>query len=178
MLEILKKNMICASLFIGNGVFLLLCPILHIVSVENVFLGTMIFYAICNAILFLLVYKKGDSTSVFTSLICFLTAIATSFWHVTNTPKLFAITLLLWTMGMSLVKLKKADIYHDKKSKLWSLQITLLVLFIISGLVTSINLLYEPAIQILVFGYFILIAGILEFIDPLIAYITKGKINN
>ena len=75
---------------------------------------------------------------------------------------------------MALIKLKKADYYNDRKEKIWILEIVTLIIFILSGLLTTINLYYENDIQILVLGYFYLIHGILELVDPLTNYLV-GK---
>ena len=76
---------------------------------------------------------------------------------------------------MSLIKLKKADYYNDRKNKAWILEIITLILFILSGLLTTINLYYENDIQILVLGYFYLIHGILELVDPIALFLKDSK---
>ena len=76
---------------------------------------------------------------------------------------------------MSLIKLKKADYYNDRRNKTWILEVVTLILFILSGLLTTINLYYENDIQVLVLGYFYLIHGILELVDPLTIYLTGMK---
>ena len=50
-----------------------------------------------------------------------------------------------------------------------------LILFILTGVLTSINLYYTGDVQILVLGFFFLINGILELMDPLAAYIMEKK---
>ena len=76
---------------------------------------------------------------------------------------------------MSLIKLKESDYYHDRKNKIWLLNIVNLVIFIISGIIASLNLYYTQDIQILVLGFFFLINGILELMDPLAGYIMENK---
>ena len=51
---------------------------------------------------------------------------------------------------------------------MWIIEVISLVLFILAGLLTTMNLYYENDIQVLVLGYFFLIHGILELFDPLI----------
>ena len=76
---------------------------------------------------------------------------------------------------MSLTKLKESDYYHDRKNKLWELNVVNLVLFIIAGIITTLNLYYTSDIQILVLGFFFLINGILDLMDPLVAFIINKK---
>ena len=83
--------------------------------------------------------------------------------------------LFIWTAFISLVRLKKADYYNDRKNKAWIIQMVSIAIFVLTGLLTAINMSYSSEIQILLFGYFFLINGILELVDPLILYI--GKLN-
>lgn len=69
---------------------------------------------------------------------------------------------------MSLAKLKKMDYYHDKRDRMWKIRAFNLGLFILSGVLASINLSYSGEIQIIVIGFFMLIHGILELFDPLV----------
>ncbi len=175
MLEVLKKNMICAIFIILNGFFLLLCPILQLTSMSNLFLGSLIFQAISYALLFMATIKEKNYLPALTCLVTIIISIVQAIFNVANTPKHLAITLLIWLLFLSLIKLKKADQYHDKKSKMWQLEIAGLFLFVFTGILTSINFLFSIETSILIFGYFILIMGILDFFDSFLAYLTKGK---
>ena len=74
---------------------------------------------------------------------------------------------------LSLIKLKKGDYYNDRKNKMWIVEVISLVLFILAGLLTTMNLYYENDIQVLILGYFFLIHGMLELFDPLIIGLQK-----
>ena len=50
-----------------------------------------------------------------------------------------------------------------------------IVLFILSGLLCTINLYYEKSVQILVLGFFYFINGILEAIDPITYYLIEKQ---
>jgi len=76
---------------------------------------------------------------------------------------------------MSLVRLKKADYYHDRKNFLWMLHIITLCIFLLISLLTAINLYYSSSVQILMLGNFFFINGILDLIDPLTNYIKENK---
>ena len=76
---------------------------------------------------------------------------------------------------MSLNKLKESDYYHDRKNKLWELNIVNLILFILAGILTTLNLNQPGDMQILLIGFFFLINGILELMDPLVAYLISKK---
>lgn len=76
---------------------------------------------------------------------------------------------------MSLIKLKKIDYYHDRQKKIWFLRMITLMLFILSGLLSVINLYYEKEVQILITGFFFFIHGILELVDPITNYLLDKK---
>ena len=78
---------------------------------------------------------------------------------------------------MSLIKLKKSDYYHDRQKRIFILRIITLVLFILIGLLTVINLYYDAKIQVLVLGYFYFIHGILELVDPITNYLIRTSNN-
>ena len=67
------------------------------------------------------------------------------------------------------------SIIYLGKNKLWELNIVNLILFIISGILAAVSLNYTGEVQILVIGFFFLINGILELMDPLAAYLIEKK---
>ena len=83
----------------------------------------------------------------------------------------------MWIILMSLIKLKKCDFYHDQNRKIYLLKIITLVLFVLSGLLSVINLYYDAQIQVLVLGFFYFIHGILELVDPITNYLLRIEKN-
>ena len=94
---------------------------------------------------------------------------------IANVPWYLALCLLIWIILLSLIKLKKSDYYNDRKNKVWIFKIITLILFILSGLLTTMNLYYENDIQVLILGYFFLIHGMLELFDPITIYLYEQK---
>lgn len=124
-----------------------------------------------SVILFLAKPKDRDIESISTfiaSLILFILVIVLK-----TTPLNLALMLLLYVMFLALIRLKKTDFYHDRKNGMWQINVITLGLIILTGILTSINLSYQSEVQILMFGYFFLINGILELIDPLVLFL-KG----
>lgn len=158
-----------------TSVFLILCgssllifPLFHFVDVKLIFIAVLIIYAIFNLIKFILTYKSKDYEGLFTSIASFIVLIVAFNLNINKVPWYLALCLLIWIILLSLIKLKKGDYYNDRKNKMWILEIICLILFILAGLLTTMNLYYENDIQILILGYFFLIHGILEIFDPLI----------
>lgn len=158
-----------------TSVFLIICgsvlltfPLFHFVKVKSIFIGVLIVYAILNMIKFILTFKSHDYEGLFTSLASIIVLIVSIYLDINKVPWYLALCLLIWIILLSLIKLKKSDYYNDRKNKMWIIEIICLALFILAGLLTTMNLYYENDIQVLVLGYFFLIHGILELFDPLI----------
>lgn len=170
-----KVDLYASILFLLNGVFLLLCPLLGVEDINILFLITMGVFTIVNVGKFLLTRESKDYEGLYMGVVSLGVGIASYFYPVVNNTTL-VILLLTWITLVSLIKLKKADYYNDRKSKLWILEIAFLILFILIGILTSINFQYANNIKILMLGFFFFIHGILEFIDPIIIYLTKERI--
>lgn len=161
-------DLITSVFLIICGSILLLFPLLHYVKVKNIFIGVLLVYAIFNMIKFILTVKSRDYEGLFTSLASIVVLVISLYLDIDNVPWYLALSLLIWIILLSLIKLKKGDYYNDRKNKMWIFEIICLVLFILTGLLTTMNLYHENDIQVLILGYFFLIHGILELFDPLI----------
>lgn len=170
-----KVELIIATFLIIIGSLLLIFPLFHFIQVKLIFTLVLGIYAILNFIKFLFVKQTKDYEGLLVTLASLIVIILASFLDIESIPWYLALTLFVWIIFMSLIKLKKADYYNDRKNKAWILEIITLILFILSGLLTTINLYYENDIQILVLGYFYLIHGILELVDPITLFLKDSK---
>ncbi|MFR5857227.1 MAG: hypothetical protein ACLUFU_05380 [Bacilli bacterium] len=170
-----KVELIIATFLILCGSILLIFPLFHFVEVKIIFITVMGVYALLNLIKFILIRKTKDYEGLFTSLASLIVLTIALFLDISKVPWYLALTLFIWISLMSIIKLKKADYYNDRKNGIWILEIVCLILFILSGLLSTINLYYENDIQVLVLGYFYLIHGILEIIDPLVIHLNGSK---
>lgn len=161
-----------AIMLIIIGSIILLFPLFKINSVKYIFMGVLTFYGIMNLIKFILTNKAKDYEGLFTCIASIITLILLGLID-TNIPLNLALTLFVWITIMSLVKLKKCDYYHDRKKEIYVLKIITLIIFILTGLLCTINLYYEKSVQVLVLGFFYLINGILEAVDPITYYLIE-----
>lgn len=168
-------DLIIAIFLILTGCSLLVFPLVNFLNVKNIFLGVLIIYAILNFIKFLLTFKSKDYEGLLTFLASVVTMIVALKVDISLKPWNLAITLFVWIIMMALIKLKKSDYYNDRNSKMWIIKIANLILFIVAGILATINLYYTVDIQILVLGFFFFINGILELVDPLANYILDEK---
>lgn len=168
-------DLITATFLIICGSILLIFPLFHFVNVKTIFLGVLGVYVILNFIQFLLTRKDKDYEGLFTSIASIIVFVIVMFLNVNKVPWYLAVSLLIWVILMSLIKLKKADYYNDRNNKIWILKTVTLILFILTGLLTTINLYYENDIQVIILGFFFLIHGMLELFDPLTMYLVKNN---
>ena len=168
-------DLLIAVFLIICGAVLLVFPLFHFVKVKPIFMGILAIYGILNLIQFLLTKDAKDYEGLLTMIASVITLIVAWRLDVAKTPWYLALTLFIWIIMMSLIKMKKADYYNDRKNPVWILKIVTLILFILSGLLATLNLYYEADIQILVLGFFFLIHGMLELFDPLTVYLGEKK---
>ena len=168
-------DLIIALILILSGSILLVFPLVKIVNIKFVVILILSIYCIANLIQFILTRKDKDYEGLLTSIASLITIIVALKCNINKVPWQLALTLFIWIIMMSLIKLKKADYYNDRKKDIWILKIITLILFILTGLLTTVNLYYTEDVQVLVLGYFFLIHGILELIDPITIFLIEKK---
>lgn len=160
------------SLMLLAGVILLL-PTFKINDLSFILKIVFGFYALIKLTQFILILKNKDFESLFT---CFISMGALiSLFFIEDSTKNMVLVLMIWMGLMCLIKLKKADFYHDRHNKMWILRLFILFAFLSSGLLTGINLYYEESVQTIIVGFFFLINGILDIVDPISKYLMENK---
>lgn len=163
-----KVETLTSLVLILIGTILLLCPLYKITDIKWINLIIFLSYAIINLLKFILTYKSKDYEGLFTCLASIVAAITSIVLKSEKSAINLSLTLMIWIILLSLIKLKKADYYHDRRDRMWKLNILMLGIFILCGLLTSINLYYEADVQVIVIGFFFMINGILEMFDPIV----------
>ena len=160
------------SLMLLAGVILLL-PSFKVNDLNFILKTIFGFYALIKLTQFLFILKEKDFESLFTSIISACALV--SLFFIEFTTKNMVLVLLIWMGLMCLIKLKKADFYHDRKNKMWILRLFILFVFLTSGLLTGINLYYEASVQTIIVGFFFFLNGVLDAIDPIALYLMEDK---
>ncbi len=155
------------------GIIVLALPLFDNNDIELVFILMFSIFGFISLYKFILVYKTKDYDGLFTFIACILGLVLV---YILDLEKPFhlALLIMLWVIVMSLIKLKKSDYYHDRKSKEWLIKFITMILFISTGIICAINL-NEPNEQMLVVGFFFYIHGILELMEPISLYLLKNK---
>lgn len=168
-----KIDFITSMIMIISSGLIMLLPLLNINNIKYSFLIVMSIYLISNLINYVLVKSSKDREGLYTAAVSLICIALVFVLNIESNPVNLAIVLLIWTMGMSLVKLKKADYYHDRENSLWLVLILTLFIFIFAGLLTAVNLYCSSSVQVLMIGNFFFINGVLDMIDPIINYIKE-----
>ncbi len=168
-------DLIVSIILIIMGSVLLIFPLLNVLYVKYIFMGTLAVCGILNLIQYILTYDSKDIEGLLTMIASIISLIILGLLDVDNNPFNMAIVLFVWVTLMSVVKLKKCDYYHDRHKKIWVLKMINLLVFILTGLLSVINLYYDHTVQLLVLGFFFFIHGLLELTDPVTMYLLEDK---
>lgn len=170
-----KVDLIIAVLLSILGAVLTLLPNFKILDLEIILFGVMMAYATLNLIRFVLTKESKDYESLFTSILSYGIGVSGLYFDLFNGKKEMVAIILGWIILMSMIKFKKCDYYHDRNNRMWIARVITLTLFIITGLLTALNLYYSGDIQIIILGFFFYIHGILEMVDPITNYLMENK---
>ena len=168
-------DLIISIFLILAGAITLILPLINVLDVKLIFYIIMIIYIVLNLIQFFTTISSKDFEGLFTAIASLITLVVAYIIHIDVKPWNLAIALFIWIIMMALIKLKKSDYYNDRKSKMWILKMVCLALFILNGILCTVNLYYTADVQILVIGFFFLIHGILELVDPVTIYLMGDK---
>ena len=158
-----------ASIFlILVGTIMLILPLFQVDNVKVIINVIFTLYTIMYVVKYILCRKSKDYEGIHCALASLVILLANIFLNPTNSPRNLAILIMVWVIFMSMAKLKKMDYYHDRRDRMWKVRTFILILFILSGVLTSINLEYTGVIQIIVIGFFMFIHGVLELFDPIL----------
>lgn len=168
----IKVDLITGIILLIGSIFVLLAPIFEINNIKLVLEILTIIYVVANMGRFIVNHKSKDYEGLFTSIIGIILFVSLFFLNLNNSLTL-SLLIFAFVFAMSFIRLKKADYYHDKKNKLWVLEVTTLIIFIVSGLLTSISILLTNDGNIFMIGFLFFINGFIEIIDPIVNYIKK-----
>ena len=166
-----ELEILVALISILTGAVSLILPFVGVNDCKTVLIVAFGLMTFVSAFLYVNKPKDKDYESLYTFIVNLVLLILAIIIRLN--PINLALMLLLYVMFLSLIRLKKADFYHDHRNGMWQVNIITLGILILTGILTSINLYYQSEIQILMFGYFFLINGVLELIDPLVLFL-KG----
>ena len=166
-----KNGVIYSGILLLLGIVFLLNKFINL-SFEVMFMIFLGVYGIVSLLKFFTYKDKKDYSNIYSFAVSLVLLIASLISKMDGFNKI--IYLFIFSLVIALVKLKKADFYHDRKSKVWSIEVLSLIVFLINSFICGVNLLYYN--NALVFAYYVFILSIIEISDALIINISKGKL--
>ncbi len=166
-----KIDIIINSCLFLVGILTIILGIIKYSDIKTIFISIMFLYSILNLAQYLMTKSSKDIEGLLTFVVSLATAIVD--YNLVFNSKVLCISIMVWVSLMSVIKFIKTDYYNDRKDKMWKLRIITLIVFIISGILTSLCFNYSSNVQILVLGYFFMIHSILELIDPITKYLIS-----
>ena len=167
-----KIDLIPGIIYLLIGTLYLLLPLYHITNIKNIIIISFIIISLASLTQFIINKNTKDYSGLY-SLIVDIVLIGAFIYVDIHNPRYLSMVLLGWVALTSLIKLKKSDYYHDRRDKMWKINIIMLIIFIFTGILTSIHLHYADSVKLIIIGYYLIINGILETMDPIVKGLIK-----
>lgn len=159
-------NLIASSTLLIFGIALLIFPRFGINNPINIMYIAFAVYALVKLIEYFLTKNGSDFENLYSSIASAIAALSGfRFASYENIPLVLSLTLITWIFIMAIIKLIKLDYYHDRENGMVYVNLVTFTLFILIGILTSINLYFEQTVQSLMLGFFFLINGVLSLAE-------------
>ena len=104
---------------------------------------------------------------------CVLAACSAVSFNDFNSNYVVTITLLSWVGVTSIIKLISIDKMMSKNDETWKIKLIDIILFIVTGLVTCLNLYFKVNDQVIILGFYFCLLGIIELFYPFIGLVVQ-----
>lgn len=161
-----KTNIIVSFVLLLMGILMLIVPFLGFMEPNMLLYVVFSIYALIKIIEIIIVKNStNDYEDIFTAIACALAAVSGFKFINYDSPMVLSITLASWVGIMSIIKLIKLDYYHDRENGMFYVNLVTFSMFLLLGLLTSINLYFNETVQILMLGFFFVINGLLNLAE-------------
>lgn len=169
-------NIIVSIVLIVMGLLLLILS-----SATNARPVTMLYvvftiYSVIKAEEYFITKPKDDYEELYSAIVCGVAALSGFKFNMYNPQMVLALTLVSWVGAMCVIKLIKIDYYHDRKNKMMYINLGTFFLFLLLGLLTSINLYFSEQVQSLMLGFYFIVIGLLDMSEDLIRILSTKNI--
>lgn len=170
-----KINLITSAVIITLGILLFIFPWFGIEEPNNLLYLLFAIYAGIKLIEYILTRNGTDRENLYTAIACALASVSGFKFSEYSSPMVLSLTLISWVGIMSVIKLIKLDYYHDRKNGMFYVNLVSFSLFLLLGLLTSINLYFNETVQTLMLAFFFVCNGILSLAENGIRILVTGK---
>lgn len=182
-----KKNfyvgILCSIAIFIMGVMYLTIPsyyglsAMYNVNTNNLFVSGLLMFACVNLIKYIVVGKNPTTERVYMTVASAgsgaLNIILGGFFE--NQHMILAISIMVFVLSITTVKLFTIDYYHDRKDAFFYIETMLLCIFLIVGIVISVNLFSDTTLQTIMLGFLFIIIGILDGVNISIKCMLKAQ---
>jgi uncharacterized membrane protein HdeD (DUF308 family) len=168
-------NLLTSSIILILGILLIIFPWFGLDNPSILLYVLFAIYAGIELIEYIIARSKGDNESLYTFIACALAAISGFKFSSYSTPKVLSITLMSWIGIMTIIKLIKLDYYHDRNNGMVYVNLVTFSLFLLLGILTSVNLYFNQTVQTLMLGFFFTVNGLLQLSEDAIRIISSKR---
>lgn len=144
------------------------------IDINDLFISFIIIYAIINLVLFLVLGKNPNNESIYLCIVGSIAGLLDMLLQ-SHLTKAFSLSFAILIFMIAAVKLFTIDYYHDRKDAYYYIETLCLLIFLLVGIITSINLFGDTKLQATMLGFFITIMGILRIFNITIKAMLKSK---
>lgn len=160
---------IASGIMFAIGVLYILVPNYYgldnmsVIDTNNLFISLIIVYASIHLGLFYILGKNPTSESFLMCIVSILCGIFNVVMQeFTSASIALSISVLVFTLGITAIRLFTVDYYHDRKDAYLYVEAFLTIIFLVSGAIISVSLFNDPLVQTIELGFFLMIMGIIE----------------
>ena len=170
-----KINLICSAILLLVGLAMFILPWIKILDPVKILYVVFSIYALVKLVEYFLTRNGSDLENLYTAIAAALAPIS-GFRFINYEPTIvLSMTLASWVAVMSIIKLIKLDYYHDRENGMLYVNLITFSLFILLGLLTSINLYFNETVQYIMLAFFFVVNGLLMLAENGIRILVTSK---
>lgn len=170
-----KINLICSAILLLVGLAMFILPWIKILDPVKILYIVFSIYALVKLVEYFLTRNGSDLENLYTAIASALAAIS-GFRFINYEPTMvLSMTLASWVAVMAIIKLIKLDYYHDRENGMLYVNLITFSLFILLGLLTSINLYFNETVQYIMLAFFFVVNGLLMLAENGIRILVTSK---
>lgn len=170
-----KINLICSAILLLVGIAMFILPWIKILDPVKILYVVFSIYALVKLVEYFLTRNGSDLENLYTAIASALAAIS-GFRFINYEPTIvLSMTLASWVAVMAIIKLIKLDYYHDRENGMLYVNLITFSLFILLGLLTSINLYFNETVQYIMLAFFFVVNGLLMLAENGIRILVTSK---
>ena len=162
------------SVVILGSLFFLIPTISEMEPNKILFIVMLLYFGIkiCE---YILTRKAKDAEAIWVSISSFLAASAAIQYGSIESNILVSISLSVWIVILTIIKLIKINEYREEENALMYLNIVTMSLFVLVGILSVISIYYQTISINLILGFFFITEGILHSFEVAIRIIKENK---